>query len=218
MNVSIRRIGESDWREFRAIRLKALKSDPEVFGSSYEKESANSDDDWIAWVNRENGRIFHIYDGSKLIGMTGIYFGDGKDDDETAFLWGSWLEPDYRRRGISDLMYKVRIECAKENENIRGIVVSHRESNVASKFANQKHGFELTSKKEKTWSDGETEDEIFYEFEVVDPESYEKPFRGEMSFRPITDKVYEYACHEANYAMPTMLKGARLEESESGSD
>ena len=62
------------------------------------------------------------------------------------------------------------------------------------------------------------DDEIFYEFTVEDPESYSEPFRGEMSFRPISDKVYEYACHEANYAMPTMLKGARLEERESGSD
>jgi len=27
-----------------------------------------------------------------------------------------------------------------------------------------------------------------------------------------SDKIYEYACHEANYALPNMLKGARTQE------
>lgn len=61
-------------------------------------------------------------------------------------------------------------------------------------------------------------DELLYEFEVDDPGSYSEPFRGEMSFRSVDSKVYEYACHEGNYAMPTMLKGARLLERESGEE
>ena len=166
MNISIRQIDEKDWENFRSIRLKALRSDPEVFGSNYEKESAKSDDDWIEWVNRENGRIFLIYDGSKLIGMTGIYFGDGAEDRETAFLWGSWLEPEYRRKGISKQMYEMRIAAAKQEPEIKKVVVSHRESNLASRFANRKHGFKLTNRKEKVWSDGKVEDEIFYELRL----------------------------------------------------
>ncbi len=61
------------------------------------------------------------------------------------------------------------------------------------------------------------EEELFYEFSVEDPANYSAPFKGEMSFRPAEGKLYEYACHEGNYAMPTMLKGARLEESEAAS-
>jgi hypothetical protein len=62
------------------------------------------------------------------------------------------------------------------------------------------------------------DDELFYEFEVTDPGSYSDSFRGEMALRSVDAKVYEYACHEGNYAMPTMLKGARLEERETGSE
>lgn len=43
------------------------------------------------------------------------------------------------------------------------IIVSHRESNVSSKFANQKHGFRWTYDNERIWNDGLREKERFYE-------------------------------------------------------
>ena len=61
---------------------------------------------------------------------------------------------------------------------------------------------------------GETE--IKYSFEVEDPALYTEPWRGEVSFRPADGRIYEYACHEGNYALPGILAGARLEEAEEG--
>jgi hypothetical protein len=58
------------------------------------------------------------------------------------------------------------------------------------------------------------DDSLLYEFSVEDPVNYSEPFRGEMTFRPVDSRVYEYACHEGNYAMPAILKGARMEENE----
>ncbi len=59
-----------------------------------------------------------------------------------------------------------------------------------------------------------SQDELLYEFTVDDDANYERSFRGEMSFRAVDDRLYEYACHEGNYAMGTMLRGARLLEQE----
>jgi hypothetical protein len=55
-------------------------------------------------------------------------------------------------------------------------------------------------------------DQIVYEFTVDDAERYTQPWRGEMSFMKTDDRVYEYACHEGNYALPGILAGAREEE------
>ena len=63
-------------------------------------------------------------------------------------------------------MYKARIDWANDQPNVEKIIVSHRASNLASKYANQKHGFIETHKKEKIWTDGATEDEIFYELKI----------------------------------------------------
>ncbi|MFT4888090.1 MAG: hypothetical protein ACJA2D_000590 [Pseudohongiellaceae bacterium] len=59
-------------------------------------------------------------------------------------------------------------------------------------------------------SDGE----IVYQFIVEDSNLYRQPWTAELSFYATEGPVYEYACHEGNYAMPGILAGARLEESE----
>jgi hypothetical protein len=52
-------------------------------------------------------------------------------------------------------------------------------------------------------------DEILYQFEVEDPVHYSEAWRGETSFYRPEGQVYEYACHEGNYAMSGILAGAR---------
>jgi hypothetical protein len=60
------------------------------------------------------------------------------------------------------------------------------------------------------WSDTE----IFYEFRVEDSTLYKEPWGGEMSLKLSNEPLYEYACHEGNYALPGILAGARTLERE----
>lgn len=53
---------------------------------------------------------------------------------------------------------------------------------------------------------------IRYRFRVEDPDTYTAPFAGEVAFRTTKGQVYEYACHEGNYAMTGILSGAREAE------
>ncbi len=56
---------------------------------------------------------------------------------------------------------------------------------------------------------------LVYDFTVNDPGAWTAPWSGEYTWAPKNeDKVYEYACHEGNYAMGNILRGARLLESE----
>jgi hypothetical protein len=55
---------------------------------------------------------------------------------------------------------------------------------------------------------------LLYRFTIEDPETWTKPWTGEYSW-PATDApIYEYACHEGNYALTDILKGARLRDKE----
>jgi hypothetical protein len=54
--------------------------------------------------------------------------------------------------------------------------------------------------------------QIFYEFTVDDPALYTQPWRGEVIFNKSNERIYEYACHEGNYAMLGILAGAREKE------
>lgn len=168
MNISIRQLYENDWREYSRIRLKALQTDPLVFGSNYEKESQMTADDWKSRLQSTDSATFMLFAGVTPIGITSVGIDREDASCKTALLWGTWLEPQYRGKGLSDLIYKTRIEWAMARPTVEKIIVSHRASNLASKHANQKHGFVFTHTLEKVWVDGETEDEVCYELMLKD--------------------------------------------------
>jgi hypothetical protein len=51
-----------------------------------------------------------------------------------------------------------------------------------------------------------------YRFTIEDPATWSKPWTGEYTWPSTTERIFEYACHEGNYAMENILKGARLRE------
>jgi hypothetical protein len=53
---------------------------------------------------------------------------------------------------------------------------------------------------------------ILYEFTVDDPTAFTKPWKAHAPLTKTAGPLYEYACHEGNYAMFNMLKGARAQE------
>lgn len=59
-------------------------------------------------------------------------------------------------------------------------------------------------------------DEIFYQYTVTDPAIYSRPFTVEMTLsrKAEGETIYEYACHEGNYSLPSILAGARRQELE----
>jgi hypothetical protein len=57
-------------------------------------------------------------------------------------------------------------------------------------------------------------DTLLYRFTIEDPAIFTAPFTGELPFNRMEEQVYEYACHEGNYAMENILSGERQKERE----
>jgi hypothetical protein len=55
-------------------------------------------------------------------------------------------------------------------------------------------------------------DAMVYKFTIDDPTAFTKPWTGELPLTAALGPIYEYACHEGNYAMVDILSGARAEE------
>jgi hypothetical protein len=53
---------------------------------------------------------------------------------------------------------------------------------------------------------------ILYRFTVDDPTTFIQPWSGEVPFVAMDELIYEYACHEGNYALANVLSGARAQE------
>src|SRR5437016_2946493 len=58
------------------------------------------------------------------------------------------------------------------------------------------------------------DDTIIYEFTVEDPTTWAKPWTAEIPWTKTKGPVYEWACHEGNTMLSTILRGARVAEAE----
>jgi hypothetical protein len=56
------------------------------------------------------------------------------------------------------------------------------------------------------------DDRLYYGFTIEDPTLWDAPWGGEYEFAALNGKMYEYACHEGNYALLGILEGARVME------
>jgi len=56
--------------------------------------------------------------------------------------------------------------------------------------------------------------DLVYGFTVEDPSVWTAPWSGQFPWPVSTGQVFEYACHESNYAMGNILRGARILEAE----
>ena len=50
---------------------------------------------------------------------------------------------------------------------------------------------------------------LLYRFTIEDPDTWSRPWTGEYTWPATDGKIYEYACHEGNYSLTDILKGAR---------
>jgi RimJ/RimL family protein N-acetyltransferase len=101
---------------YRAIRLRALSSDPRAFGSTFERESAFDDETWRSRLRGIEGRpgVVHLAVSASgdSIGTAGIGF--TPDDTAATYLWGMWVAPEGRRTGASRTLVAACIDWARE--------------------------------------------------------------------------------------------------------
>ncbi len=60
------------------------------------------------------------------------------------------------------------------------------------------------------------DDTVTYRFTVEDPTTWAKPWTAEVAWTKTKGPVYEWACHEGNTMIATILRGARVEEEKKG--
>ena len=57
---------------------------------------------------------------------------------------------------------------------------------------------------------------LLYQFTVDDPQSFARPWSGEIPMKKVDGPIFEYACHEGNLSMENILGIARAEEKAAG--
>jgi ribosomal protein S18 acetylase RimI-like enzyme len=121
---TIRRLGLPDVEAFRSIRLEGLRSDPEAFGSTLEKESSAPEQYFVDRLTRS--AVFGGFVGDRLVGVAGFYSLEDTKSRHKAILWGMYVTPEARGSGLATALVETLLEQAgKEVEQIQLTVVSN---------------------------------------------------------------------------------------------
>jgi len=87
----VRRVRADEWRELRALRLRALADAPDAFGTTVAEAEAEPD---VAWQERavaEDRATFVAEVAGRLIGMAAG--GTNPMEASAAGLYSMWVEP-----------------------------------------------------------------------------------------------------------------------------
>ena len=82
-------------------------------------------------------------------------------------------------------------------------------TNFTAKTTVRGSGEQLRLVERFTRADAKT---LLYEFTVDDPATFTRPWTAQLPMTRSSERLYEYACHEGNYALPDILRGARFQE------
>jgi RimJ/RimL family protein N-acetyltransferase len=169
-SITIRPLDVAEWPQLRDLRLRALEDAPGAFSATYDEVVRRSESDWRAMITDPTRQVFGLFDVDTMIGITGVLTSSEDSSGQTAILVMSYIVREYRGRGLSRMLYEARLAWARAHPTFTRIVVSHRESNEASRRANQRHGFIPTGRVvSRVWPDGVTEGEVFYELQLAKP-------------------------------------------------
>lgn len=160
---SLKPILPINWTDYRFIRLEALKTEPDMFGSSYERESAYTQSDWISLLQDKSRAIFGLYKKDCIVGLTAV--GIRKQSPLEAIFYATYLNSEHRGKGLAELFFPARIEWARR-QGCQTLSVSHRAGNKASQSTILRFGFKYSHSEEANWPDGISAAELFYNLQL----------------------------------------------------
>ena len=101
-NVEVSLLGPYQWERLRAIRIRALRENPEAFGADLNEVETRSKEDWIKDYAKEDYLVASI-DGVE-VGMLYIEVLKG-DHGATCWIGGCWTDPAYRGKGVMRALF-----------------------------------------------------------------------------------------------------------------
>jgi ribosomal protein S18 acetylase RimI-like enzyme len=136
---NVRRLKTPDVEDYRAIRLTALQSEPEAFGSVYEAEQGRPMAEFAERL--VTSIVFAAYHGEDIVAMVGLKQETGPKDRHKGFIWGMYVRPDARKQGIGTALMNAVLDCAREI--VEQLTLTVVQGNDAALLLYKKFGFQV---------------------------------------------------------------------------
>jgi RimJ/RimL family protein N-acetyltransferase len=158
--ITISRLNADRWQDYRDLRLEALKNEPLAFSSSYEEEQLIVE---TGWRTRIENALFAI-DNGKLVGIVGFFRNNRIKTNHVGEIFGVYVRPAYRDKGIGKQLITAIIEEIKKTEGIEKIKIGVNPTQKAAAHIYRKFGFKKVGLLKKDMQvNGKFYDELWME-------------------------------------------------------
>ncbi len=153
-----------DWKDYKELRLRALKAEPQAFLVSYEEELAIPDEKWQQRLQKAGkGRSWILFakdTSDRLTSMVGGYRSDDNIKNHSAEIWGAYVDKDSRGKGVGKNLMENMIGELKNNPEVEIAVLEVSADQVPAQKLYESLGFEVKTTYPVKMGDGK-EHQIF---------------------------------------------------------
>jgi ribosomal protein S18 acetylase RimI-like enzyme len=112
-DVTIRRLRSDDAASFRAIRLEALRANPELLRSTFELEDKLD----VAWFasRLEDAHVMGAFRDGEFVGTAGFSIQQGQPNAHKGRLFGMYVRSSSRNLGVGRLLLNAVLDVARKN-------------------------------------------------------------------------------------------------------
>lgn len=138
MDPELRVASTDDWEDVRSIRLRALADSPTSFGNTLADAMELPDAAWRTRLEGPGPTVL-AYDRGQPVAMGGLFT---PEDTGDAFIWGMWVAPEARGRGLGTRLLRALLEQAHQRG--RQVLLHVTEGNDAARRLYEGNGFVAT--------------------------------------------------------------------------
>jgi RimJ/RimL family protein N-acetyltransferase len=165
---SVRTLEAGDVAAFRTLRLAALRECPTAFSSSYEEECDIPLEHSAKRMAPDRDHvIFGAFAGEELVATTGLARERPRKLTHKAVIWGVYVAPAFRQRGIGRVLLQRALTYAAELPGLRRVSLGVNAANPAAIALYKSLGFEpFGLERDFLLVDGVLHDELHMTFEI----------------------------------------------------
>lgn len=142
--MNIRRLVETDWEAYRAIRLEALQVSPEAFATEFEEQKDLPPEYWSSRLaTGEDSFVLGAFSDERIIATAGFTKERRRKTRHKGNIVGVYVSPSFRGRGIARALVMEIVSQARSVPGLEQVILTVVTENVVAKGLYEKLGFRV---------------------------------------------------------------------------
>ncbi|NMO17757.1 GNAT family N-acetyltransferase [Pyxidicoccus fallax] len=141
-SLTLRRLRPDEAEVFWGLRLRGLREHPEAFGASLEEDEVRPMEVVRARLGAASQVVLGAFDGERLVGVAGLRREDGRKVAHKAVVWGMYVLPEYRSRGVGRRLLVGIIEEGRRMAGVERLLLTVVAGNASAQALYRSLGFQ----------------------------------------------------------------------------